>query len=317
MKNVFYSRLAEISSSLADGEPSLTQLVNGVKNPRYRGVSVDRYREYQTPQFYQDTYYKRDPYDSSGDDKFGRYDSLPSRYRRGAGGHGYHSDVYDGFDEDELDPEAVGLGPDGERTIFKLERQWSHPNLRPRPRGAGRRLPKTPKEYLDGNGMPTSPSVNQDNHLLDEWIEDERVRRTPLLTNQCSYESDTYSPPPAVRNNVANGREAQGFSPPRPEPKRRTPVSDRRTGTGRMLPKPPPGGSHLVLNAAQAKPNRGISRERKLPKPSSLEIRNPGRDLPSRSTSINFITTLIGQKRSSAHSFILDPFIQQMVVLVD
>lgn len=239
---------------------------------------MDRHREYTTPQYYQDTYYKRDPYDSSGDDRWGRYDSLPSRHKRGGGQ--YQSDMYDGFDEDELDPEGLG----GERTIFKLERQWSHPNLRPRPRGAGRRLPKTPKEYPDGVLPTTSPSVNQDNHLLDEWIEDERARRTPILTNQCSYESDTYSPPPAVQNQ----REAQGFSPPRPEPKRRTPVSERRTGTGRMLPKPPPGGSHLVLNAAQAKPNRGISRERKLPKPSSLEIRNPGRDLPSRSTSINF-----------------------------
>jgi hypothetical protein len=55
-----------------------------------------------------------------------------------------------------------------------------------------------------------------------------------------------------------------------------------------MLPKPPPGGSHLVLNAAQAKQSRGISRERKLPKPSSLDLRNPNRELPCRSTSINF-----------------------------
>ena len=265
-------RLPDISSSLAEGEPSLTQLVNGGKLPRYRGVSVDRHREYTAPQYYEDTYYKRDPYDSSGEDR-ARYDSLPGRNR--AGGGPYQSDFYDGLDE-EVNSVAGG----GERTIFKLERQWSHPNLRPRPRVAGRRLPKTPKQPPGIMIPPTSPSMTQDDHML-EWVENERLRRTPILTNQCSYESDNYSPP-------RNCRDPHGYSPPRTEAKRRTPVSDRRSGTGRMLPKPPPGGSHLVLNAAQAKPKRGMSRERKLPKPSSLEIRNPGRDLPSRSTSINF-----------------------------
>lgn len=268
-------RLPEISSSLAEGEPSLTALVNGGKLPRYRGVSVDRHREYTAPQYYEDTYYKRDPYDSSGDDR-ARYDSLPGRARGGGGT--YQSDIYDGLEEEE-ETEAGG-----ERTIFKLERQWSHPNLRPRPRGAGRRLPKTPRQPSGIMIPPSSPSMNHDDLL--EWVENERIRRTPNLTNQCSYESDNYSPPRNCSRDPHGG-----YSPPPPirtDSKRRTPVSERRVGTGRMLPKPPPGGSHLVLNAAQAKPNRGISRERKLPKPSSLEIRLPGRDLPSRSTSINF-----------------------------
>mgnify|MGYP001397243417 FL=1 len=86
-----------------------------------------------------------------------------------------------------------------------------------------------------------------------EWVENERMHgrtRTPILTNQCSYESDNYSPPPPLPRNC---REHTAYSPPRTEAKqRRTPVSERRVGTGRMLPKPPPGGSHLVLNAAQA-----------------------------------------------------------------
>ena len=271
---VVHFRLVDISSSLAEGEPSLTQLVNGGKLPRYRGVSVDRHREYTAPQYYEDTYYKRDPYDSSGDDR-ARYDSLPGRHRLGDGP--YHSDLYDGLEEEEAN------GGGGERTIFKLERQWSHPNLRPRPRGAGRRLPKTPHQPPGIMIPATSPSVTHDDTML-EWVENERARRTPNLTNQCSYESDNYSPPPPLRTGRDPHAAGGGYSPP----KRRTPVSERRVGTGRMLPKPPPGGSHLVLNAAQAKPNRGLSRERKLPKPSSLEIRNPGRDLPSRSTSINF-----------------------------
>ena len=191
----------------------------------------------------QDTYYKRDPYDSSGDDRGARYDSLPGRGQHTAGGAPYQSDFYDGLDE-----EVNG----GERTIFKLERQWSHPNLRPRPHTAGRRLPKTPKQPPGIMIPATSPSMTQEDHML-EWVENERMHgrtRTPILTNQCSYESDNYSPPPPLSRNC---REHTAYSPPRTEAKqRRTPVSERRLGTGRMLPKPPPGGSHLVLNAAQA-----------------------------------------------------------------
>ena len=81
----------DISSSLAEGEPSLGGLMNG-HSGRYRGVSVDRYREYQPPGYYEENYYKRDPYDSSGDDRmtsYGKYDSLPGRYKTNGGG-GYH-----------------------------------------------------------------------------------------------------------------------------------------------------------------------------------------------------------------------------------
>lgn len=290
-----------MSSNMVDGDPNLAHLVNGhnglAAQGRFRGVSVDRHREYKAPQYYEDTYYKRDPYDSSGDDR-ARYDSLPGRHK-GAPPYHNNSDIYDGFDDPLEEDERFML--DGEqRTIFKLERQWSHPNLRPRPRGAGRRLPKTPGSggmmapntpsatMLMGPNTTTSTPHQQDDILL-EWVENERMRRTPKLGNQRSFESD-YSPPRNCRDN------AYSPSSSRPESKqptstsviRRTPISERRLGTGRMLPKPPPGGSHLVLNAAQAKPNRGLSRERKLPKPSSLEIRNPSRELPCRSTSINF-----------------------------
>jgi len=262
----------DISSSLAEGEPSLNQLMNGNGGNRFRGVSVDRHREYRTPQYYEDTYYKRDPYDSSGDDR-GKYDSLPGRHRNGGPYH--NSNIYEGFEE-PLSGE--------ERTIFKLERQWSHPNLRPRPSNQGRRLPKTPKQP-PGIVIPSTPS-RQEEHFT-EWIENERMRRTPMLSGQRSFESDNYSPP-------RTSRDPHSFSPPRTDTRqvRRTPVPERSmrygTGTGRMLPKPPPGGSHLVLSSGRDKPAARVSRERKLPKPSSLEIRNPSRDLPSRSTSINF-----------------------------
>jgi hypothetical protein len=292
----------DISSSLADGEPSLNQLANGLANglpnghaagtaaSRFRGVSVDRHREYQAPLYYEDTYYKRDPYDSSGDDR-ARYDSLPSRPKNGGP---YHRSVeaYDGLDDDALDEDdALDDGIRGERTIFKLERQWSHPNLRPRPRNAGRRLPQTPR-HPPGLVVPLSPvqpPASQPDDLLLEWVENERIRRTPKLANhqqRSSFESDYsdrrdgYSPP--------SGGGGRTDVTPTAAVVRRTPVSDRRIGTGRMLPKPPPGGSHLVLNAAQAKQSRGLSRERKLPKPSSLDLRNANRELPCRSTSINF-----------------------------
>ena len=288
----------DISSSLAEGEPSLNQLANGLVNGhagggqgagRFRGVSVDRHREYQDPLYYEDIYYKRDPYDSSGDDR-ARYDSLPGRQKNGGP---YHrtDEAYDGLDDDALDEDdAADDVIRGERTIFKLERQWSHPNLRPRPRNAGRRLPQTPR-HPSGLVVPPSPvqpPVSQPDDLLLEWVENERLRRTPKLANhqqRSSFESDYsdrrdgYSPP-------SGGGGRTEVTPTTVV--RRTPVSDRRIGTGRMLPKPPPGGSHLVLNAAQAKQSRGLSRERKLPKPSSLDLRNPNRELPCRSTSINF-----------------------------
>ena len=213
-------RMLDISSSLADGEPSLNPLVNGVmqNGNRFRGVSVDRHREYQTPQYYEENYYKRDPYDSSGpDDERYKYDSLPGRYRNGGGSSYGGTNQYDGFDEHMSD----GRGED--RTIFKLERQWSHPNLRPRPHGMGpRRLPKTPKQP-PGIVIPTSP-VRQDEHFQD-WIENERMRRTPMLPQGrqgTSFEGESegcYSPPPRIQREM--------FSPPGTRA-RRTPVQPRR-----------------------------------------------------------------------------------------
>merc|ERR1719251_337117 len=95
----------DIISSLAGGEPSPGGLMNG-HGGRYRGVSVDRDREYQPPGYYEENYYKRD-YDSSGEDRmtsYGKYDSLPGRYKGGAGGAGagggyQKTDLYDEFDE--------------------------------------------------------------------------------------------------------------------------------------------------------------------------------------------------------------------------
>ena len=187
----------DISSSLAEGEPSLNQLMNG-HNGRYRGVSVDRYREYQPPGYYEENYYKRDPYDSSGDDRmtsYGKYDSLPGRYKNG-GGNYHKADMYDEFDEP--------LSGGEERLLPKLERQWSHPNLRPRPSAmGGRKLPKTPKQP-PGIVIPPQTPSRQDEYFSD-WIENERMRRTPMLPGQRSFESDNYSPP----------RNRDQFSPPR------------------------------------------------------------------------------------------------------
>ena len=194
----FCSRMPmEISSSLAEGEPSLNQLMNGHGGGRYRGVSVDRYREYQPPGYYEENYYKRDPYDSSGDDRmttYGKYDSLPGRYKNGNAFP--RGDMYDEFDDGPLSGGE-------ERLLPKLERQWSHPNLRPRPSTVGgRKLPKTPKQP-PGIVMPSTPS-RQDEYFSD-WIENERMRRTPMLPGQRSFESDNYSPP----------RARDQFSPPR------------------------------------------------------------------------------------------------------
>lgn len=89
--------------------PLANNLTNNLmsNDQRLRGVSVDRYREYKTPQYYEDTYYTREDSDHRVTVK--HVDYPP---------------------------------PNG-----RLERHASHPNLRPRPATAGgRRLPKTPNQ---------------------------------------------------------------------------------------------------------------------------------------------------------------------------
>ena len=114
-------------------------------------------------------------------------------------------DMYEEFEEP--------LSGGEERLLPKLERQWSHPNLRPLPgtNTSGRKLPKTPKQPpgivvgVAGAGAgAATPSRGQDEYFSD-WIENERMRRTPLLPGQRSFESDNYSPP----------RTRDQFSPPR------------------------------------------------------------------------------------------------------
>ena len=80
-----------------------------LQEQRLRGVSVDRYREYQTPSYYDEAYYTREEKD-----------------RRVTVKHVDHQPLTNG----------------------RLERHASHPNLRPRPSTAsgGRRLPKTPNQ---------------------------------------------------------------------------------------------------------------------------------------------------------------------------
>ena len=91
---------------VAPKNPSLVNTT--LQDQRLRGVSVDRYREYQTPQYYEDTYYTRE-----------------EKERRVTVKHVDHQPL-----------------PNG-----RLERHASHPNLRPRPSTAGgRRLPKTPNQ---------------------------------------------------------------------------------------------------------------------------------------------------------------------------
>ena len=271
--------MADISSSLIEEGASN---VNGLADPiwndmnggpslhRFRGVSVDRHRDYTTPRFYEDTYYRRDPYDSSGSGRsmvhgrsmsLGRTRGRSSQYLRSTSYHTMAKELDHWPREAETE----------ERTIYKLERQWSHPNLRPRPRGpgheprsrgAGRKLPLTPSQPPQVV-IPSPPPARREgrpNEQLLEWIENERLRRTP----------------------VPGGERAAATAPAR-----RTP----RHGTGRLLPKPPKSGlPPLVLNSAGPVKTTSRSRERKLPKPSSLDLRHSDNlfHQPSRSTSINF-----------------------------
>lgn len=202
-----------------------------LSEPRLRGVSVDRYREYVTPQYYEDTYYTREDNDRRITVKHIGMEEQP----------------------------AVGNG--------KLERQWSHPNLRPRPATVGgRRLPKTPSQ-------PPGTIIVIENVVGGPGGKS-RGRTLPDARRAGSS---------AALDRTGGGRfrienERRSFSLPRRTPALNpNPVRERPQGTGRRLP-PTPQQSALPLQHA---PKSRTKRE--LPKPQSLELRHSNRDFMNNS----------------------------------
>jgi len=174
-----------------------------------------------------------------------------------------------------------GGGGGGHVPNGRLERQWSHPNLRPEPsNNLGRRLPMTPRQppgtiivienVVAAPGQPTESIVSKKEVTLPQ-IPAKKLPTTPKLSERCG------SAAPRSRSRIENER--RSYSLPRPKSSLSRIGSERRggqtivVGTGRRLP-PTPHPAALPLQHAPA-----VKRKRELPKPASLELRHSHRDV--------------------------------------
>lgn len=246
-------------------------LVNGLSlnEQRLRGVSVDRYREYQTPGYYEDTYYTREDTD-----------------RRITVKH--------------VDHPPIGQQPvPGQPALAngRLERHASHPNLRPRPSTAGgRRLPKTPNQP-PGTIIVIENVVSGRRTLPD-------VRRAgssaAINKNNTAVAAAAAAPPTrSVHGNKDVDGERRSLSLPRRPTAPKAPVKsankDIPQGTGRRLPKTPQQ-SALPL---QPHGNAPSGRKRELPKPQSLELRHSNREIMNSSNASMGLGGLVGRSSRS------------------
>lgn len=278
---------------------------------RMRGVSVDRHREFQTPQWYDDAYYRDQEFQFQEDDPMmmgmggGMTEPLlfddqarrvtvkhiltsgePSRARSSMAG--YHN----------LPPlphhlqHGGGLPEPG-----RLERHLSHPNLRPRPGGpaGGRQLPKTPVHppgtiIVIENVLPEQPHPLASAAAMDN-------KKTPVRYHDQLRRANSL--PRRRRSRTGCRLPATPKTPSGTLPK--TPLPKTPGGTGRRLP-PTPHQSSLALHhnaaaapfippvtaavaavvasaAAPTMMNKPSSRKRELPKPQSLDLRHSNREL--------------------------------------
>ncbi|XP_040575808.1 voltage-dependent calcium channel type A subunit alpha-1 isoform X2 [Lepeophtheirus salmonis] len=225
-----------------------------------RGASVDRHREYQTPQYYDDTYYAQ---------------TREEQDRRVTVKH---------------------IGSSEFRPNGKLERQWSNPNLRPRPgqqaqqqqqgQACPRQLPQTPKQppgtiIVIENVLPPEATSGGKNNVViagapnPPGVSGSGVSAVPNTSHRKLPGAATLPavPQTAVRSgiggvvNTAKANQGRSRSLPRP---RTNPVMERPQGTGRRLPPTP---HHPHQNPLPLAPTKILpSRKRELPKPNSLEL---------------------------------------------
>ena len=248
---------------------------------RLRGVSVDRYQEYKTPGYYEDTYYTRatndgrvtvkhvDPHAPPG--------TLPQTAMAPAG-------VVPGG---VVAPPPMPMGG-------KLERHSSHPNLRPRPATAGgRRLPKTPIN-------PPGTIIVIENVVSKTG----RGRTLPEPKRPGTSAAVTRNTRPPASGVVTAGtstvinpeQDRRSYSLPR-RPPTVGKASTGPQGTGRRLP-PTPQQTAIPLHHA---PVSGVSggRKRELPKPQSLELRHSNRELMNKTNASEGLGGLLGRSSRS------------------
>lgn len=223
----------------------------------------------------------------------------------------------------------------------KLERQWSHPNLRPRPGAVNRRqLPKTPtlpagtiivienivKEKGGKKTLPTPPvtssmtprrcgSTTGLRRGLDDDDPTKRSFSLPRRQQLCRSSSVGRTlparPGTAAAANVAAAKSAaavaaNAVATGNAIPPKNAPPIPACGPKGRRLP-PTPHQSSLALHHTP-----GIPHKRELPKPQSLDLRVSNRDLLMRtgrmsSRSMNFPRVERSPSRSGGESSLEDP----------
>ena len=261
---------------------------------RLRGVSVDRYQEYKTPGYYEDTYYTR----ATNDGRVTVKHVDP--HAPGTG----------------LPPTAAGVPGVVPGTVVappppmplggKLERHSSHPNLRPRPATAGgRRLPKTPIN-------PPGTIIVIEN-VVSKTGRGRTLPEPKRPGTSAALARNTRQPPASgatvataagtstiVNNAAVADQDRRSYSLPR-----RPPTVDRLgvkastgpQGTGRRLP-PTPQQTAIPLHHA---PVSGVTggRKRELPKPQSLELRHSNRELMNNTNASMGLGGLLGRSSRS------------------
>ena len=244
-----------LNATKINGNPMLS-----LNEQRMRGVSVDRYREYQTPGYYEDTYYTREEKD-----------------RRVTVKHVEHPPLANG----------------------RLERHSSHPNLRPRPSTAGgRRLPKTPQQppgtiivienVVSGTGRGrTLPDVRRAGSSAAVNRPGGRGPPGPVPPTKgpgvppVDPERRSLSLPRRPTNTKPKGT---GRCLPKTPQQSALPLQ-HHNNTG------PPGGG--------GPGGTGSSRKRELPKPQSLELRHSNREVMNSSNASLGLGGLVGRSSRS------------------
>ncbi len=226
---------------------------------RHRGVSVDRHRDYQTPQYYEDAYYRQD----ESNRRVNLKHILSSSHRAQS---------------------SLGLHRQPRRQLPQprpLERHLSHPNLRERPMGVARRqLPQTPTQ-------PPATIVVIENVLPEQNFRTAGSASNVARTNVHRIDRRrSFSLPRRKKTLPAIPATAlPSIPPPQPQPTM-PPTSQRsasvyisgrhqRSGSGRRLPRTPTQSAlalhHTPAGLGSAGPK---SRKRQLPKPKSLDLRH-------------------------------------------
>ena len=280
--------------------------------------------EYLTPQYYEDTYYRED-----------NERRITVKHIGMPGEPTLTTTSRTGFHRDYEDPYASPPSPHSSlrrprrRSFGRLERQWSHPNLRPRPTsGAGgsvsacsRRLPRTPSQppgtiIVIENVLPASAATNTVNqlqqtnktHPLVKSTVPKKLPKPPFaaMIERCGSTAavERLGAVSGLGVRSASGigaftralvenenRQKRSYSLPRKN--NMNPVRGKHTGSGRRLPPTP----KQVQGPLPLKNAPTTQRKRELPKPQSLDLKYSNHEVMNMSNAaIGLIKSTSGSK---------------------